>query len=102
MTSESDINPDCVITFQTDSILQKFMIRFEKLALDCNDHLIIFDGGHAIGKSKVCSKFLEKIGSNIRVGYDSDQRVFFPQNRWTCPAEVPWRMSEPFSLRVTM
>lgn len=53
LTSESENNLDCGITFQTDSILQKFMIRFEKLALDCNDHLIIFDGGHAIGKSKV-------------------------------------------------
>ncbi|OQR75896.1 hypothetical protein BIW11_08127, partial [Tropilaelaps mercedesae] len=53
LSSESENDLDCVITFQTDSILQKFMLRFEKLALDCNDHLVIFDGAHAIGKSKV-------------------------------------------------
>ena len=53
LSSESENDLDCVITFQTDTILQKFMLRFEKLALDCNDHLVIFDGAHAIGKSKV-------------------------------------------------
>ncbi|XP_003742180.2 uncharacterized protein LOC100903310 [Galendromus occidentalis] len=66
LTSESENNLDCVITFQTDSILQKFMIRFEKLALDCNDHLTIFDGAHAIGKSKVdlsCRSTLADVGT---------------------------------------
>lgn len=53
LSSESENDLDCVITFQTDSILQKFMLRFEKLALDCNDHLTIFDGAHAISKKKV-------------------------------------------------
>ncbi|KAF7491676.1 hypothetical protein SSS_00421 [Sarcoptes scabiei] len=28
------------------------MLRFEKLALDCNDHLYIYDGAHTIGNHK--------------------------------------------------
>lgn len=53
LTSESDNNLDCIITFQTRSILQRFMLRFERLSLGCRDHLVIFDGAHAIGLSKV-------------------------------------------------
>ena len=34
---------------QTETILQRFMLRFEQLQLDCNDHLYIYDGAHAIG-----------------------------------------------------
>ena len=29
------------------------MIRFERLAIDCNDKLYIYDGAHAIGAHKV-------------------------------------------------
>lgn len=53
LTSESENNLECAVTFQTDSILQRFMLRFERLALDCHDHLVIFDGAHAIGNQKV-------------------------------------------------
>lgn len=53
ITSKSEDNLDCTITFQTDTILQRFMLRFEKLALDCNDHLFIYDGAHAFGNHKV-------------------------------------------------
>lgn len=42
----TDVELDCIMTFQTDTILQRFMLRFEELALDCNDHLFIFDGAH--------------------------------------------------------
>lgn len=56
LTSESENNLECAVTFQTDSILQRFMLRFEKLALDCHDHLVIFDGAHAIGNHKVLNK----------------------------------------------
>lgn len=52
LRSESEGNLDCIITFQTDSILQKFMLHFESLALDCYDHLYIFDGAHAFGHHK--------------------------------------------------
>jgi len=37
---------------QTESILERFMLRFEELAIDCNDHLVIYDGAHAIGNHK--------------------------------------------------
>lgn len=40
---------DCVITFHTDTILQRFMLRFEELKLDCSDHLYIYDGTNAYG-----------------------------------------------------
>ncbi|KAG8182188.1 hypothetical protein JTE90_017139 [Oedothorax gibbosus] len=52
LTSEGEDNLQCVLTFQTDTILQRFMLRFERLALDCNDHLYVFDGAHAFGNYK--------------------------------------------------
>ncbi|XP_015914817.1 uncharacterized protein [Parasteatoda tepidariorum] len=52
LTSEGEDNLQCVLTFQTDTILQRFMLRFERLALDCNDHLFIYDGAHAFGNHK--------------------------------------------------
>ena len=61
ITSKAENNLDCTITFQTDTILQKFMLRFEKLALDCNDHLYIYDGAHTIGNHKVCVHFFSVI-----------------------------------------
>ena len=57
-STKENNNLDCSITFQTDTILQKFMLRFEKLALDCNDHLYIYDGAHTIGNHKVCFWFI--------------------------------------------
>lgn len=53
ITSEMDDQIDCEMTFQTESVLQHFMIRFEVLALDCGDHLYIYDGDIVSGKSKV-------------------------------------------------
>ncbi|XP_060516746.1 uncharacterized protein LOC132696131 isoform X2 [Cylas formicarius] len=50
--SQNERNLDCVITFQTHSILQRFMLRFDGLQLDCNDHLYIYDGAHAVGTYK--------------------------------------------------
>ena len=64
ITSKAENNLDCTITFQTDTILQKFMLRFEKLALDCNDHLYIYDGAHTIGNHKV--GFMMKHSSNSK------------------------------------
>lgn len=51
--SQNERNLDCVVTFQTHSILQRFMLRFDMLQLDCNDHLYIYDGSHAVGTHKV-------------------------------------------------
>lgn len=60
LRSRNERNLDCVITFQTDSILQRFMLRFDELSIDCNDHLFIYDGAHAVGTYKV-SKTLVSI-----------------------------------------
>ena len=51
--SMGERNLDCTITFQTDTILQRFMLRFERLELDCNDHLFIYDGAYTTGAYKV-------------------------------------------------
>jgi len=63
--NERDVN--CVVTFQTESVLGRFMIRFEDLKIDCNDKLVIYDGAHAIGKSMEsisCDKTAERVGQN--------------------------------------
>ncbi|KAK3921964.1 Low-density lipoprotein receptor-related protein 1B [Frankliniella fusca] len=52
LRSQNERNLNCVITFQTHSILQSFMLRFDELTLDCNDHLYIYDGAHAVGLAK--------------------------------------------------
>jgi hypothetical protein len=52
LTSQNERNLDCAITFQTHSILQRFMLRFDRLQLDCNDHLFIYDGAHAVSSFK--------------------------------------------------
>ncbi|XP_037077109.1 uncharacterized protein LOC119098293 [Pollicipes pollicipes] len=52
--SQNERNLSCQLTFQTEAILQRLMVRFDKLHLDCNDHLYIHDGAHAIsGNHKV-------------------------------------------------
>lgn len=64
--SRNDRNLDCVITFQTHSILQRFMLRFEVLNMDCNDHLYIFDGAHQTGAHKQdisCRNTKENLGT---------------------------------------
>lgn len=53
VTSENELDMKCVVTFHTDTVLQRFMLRFEHLALDCNDHLYIYDGAHAYGNYEV-------------------------------------------------
>ncbi|XP_046403119.1 neuropilin and tolloid-like protein 2 isoform X2 [Ischnura elegans] len=52
LRSQNERNLDCAITFQTHSILQRFMLRFDLLQLDCNDHLFVYDGAHAVGSYK--------------------------------------------------
>lgn len=53
LRSQNEHNLDCLITFQTETVLQRFMLRFDQLQLDCNDHLFIYDGAHATGVYKV-------------------------------------------------
>lgn len=33
------------------------MLRFDQLQLDCNDHLYIYDGAHAVGSYKVSRNY---------------------------------------------
>lgn len=64
--SKNERNLDCTLTFQTHSILQRFMLRFEVLNLDCNDHLYIYDGAHAAGIHKAdvsCRNTKQNIGT---------------------------------------
>ena len=51
--SKNERDKDCTVTFQTESILEKFMIRFSHLNIDCNDKLMIYDGAHTYGNLKV-------------------------------------------------
>ncbi|XP_055691436.1 uncharacterized protein LOC129794658 [Lutzomyia longipalpis] len=64
--SQNERNLDCVITFQTDSILQRFMLRFDMLQLDCNDHLYVYDSAHAVGNHKAdltCRNTKQSVGA---------------------------------------
>ncbi|XP_066601666.1 uncharacterized protein [Prorops nasuta] len=66
LTSQDERQLDCVITFQTHSILQRFMLRFDQLQLDCNDHLYIFDGAHIVDHYKVdlsCRNTKQTVGA---------------------------------------
>ncbi|XP_011332428.1 uncharacterized protein LOC105276481 isoform X2 [Ooceraea biroi] len=66
ITSQNERELDCSITFQTHSILQRFMLRFDQLQLDCNDHLYIYDGAHAVGSYKAdlsCRNTKQTVGA---------------------------------------
>jgi hypothetical protein len=54
--SDRDNNLECVITFRTDTVLQRFMLHFEKLALDCDHHLYIYDGNYELSHAFVENK----------------------------------------------
>jgi PREDICTED: similar to CG6024-PA len=51
--SSGEENMNCTLTFQTETVLQRFMLKFEELKLDCHDHLYLFDGDIPTDKSKV-------------------------------------------------
>ena len=66
LESRDERDEDCVITFQTESIVEKFLLKFERLQMDCNDHLYIYDGAHVAAPWRVGSQiFLSSIQSNI-------------------------------------
>ncbi|XP_071531869.1 uncharacterized protein loaf isoform X2 [Panulirus ornatus] len=82
VVSRGERNLKCVVTFQTDSILQRFMLRFERLQLDCNDHLFIYDGAYAMGAYKAdlsCRNTLQNVGTiytqtnHVTLRYVTDQ-----------------------------
>ena len=53
LDSRDERDEDCVISFQTESILEKFLLKFDRLHMDCHDHLYIYDGAHATGAWRV-------------------------------------------------
>ncbi|KAL4705304.1 hypothetical protein ACJJTC_018990 [Scirpophaga incertulas] len=64
--SRNERNLDCTMTFQTHSVLQRFMLHFEMLQLDCNDHLYVYDGAHATTLPKVdlsCRNTKQQVGA---------------------------------------
>ncbi|XP_033305714.1 uncharacterized protein LOC117208591 isoform X3 [Bombus bifarius] len=66
LMSQLEKDLDCTITFQTHSILQRFMLRFDQLQLDCNDHLYIYDGAHAVSSYKAdlsCQNTKQSVGA---------------------------------------
>ncbi|XP_064462908.1 uncharacterized protein LOC135373750 [Ornithodoros turicata] len=67
LTSEEDFHADsCTTTFQTDSILQRLMLRFERLTLNCDTHMDIFDAADAVGEPKItlsCGKNESQVGT---------------------------------------
>ncbi|XP_031841941.2 uncharacterized protein LOC116431104 [Nomia melanderi] len=66
LVSQNEKDLDCTITFQTHSILQRFMLRFDQLKLDCNDHLYIYDGAHAVSSYKAdfsCKNTEQTVGA---------------------------------------
>jgi len=67
LESRDERDEDCVITFQTESILEKFLLKFERLQMDCNDHLYIYDGAHVAGPWRAhisCDSEPLSVGSN--------------------------------------
>ena len=65
LDSQDERDEDCVISFQTESILEKFLLKFDRLHMDCHDHLYIYDGAHATGA--------------WRVSYNSNNKIDFLQ-----------------------
>ncbi|CAG9784739.1 unnamed protein product [Diatraea saccharalis] len=64
--SRNERNLDCTVTFQTHSILQRFMLHFDLLQLDCNDHLYVYDGAHATTPPKAdlsCRNTKQQVGA---------------------------------------
>jgi hypothetical protein len=72
------------------------MLRFEELAIDCNDRLVIYDGAHAIGNHKVSSETLvgaSKFLLSKREKSPERNKQFFPRFP---PLPPPWCLSPNF------
>lgn len=83
LDSQNERNLDCVTTFQTHSILQRFMIHFDRLQLDCNDHLFIFDGAHAVGAHKVSESMCFHLYRLIVIHYLPFSETKWQHSIWT-------------------
>lgn len=57
ITSRNDKNLDCTVTFSTEYVSQRFLIRFEEFSMACGDRLYIYDSANAIGNPRVRTTF---------------------------------------------
>ncbi|XP_063928002.1 uncharacterized protein LOC135141077 isoform X1 [Zophobas morio] len=69
-------NLDCILTFQTQSILQNFVVRFDFLHLGCEDHLYIYDGPHPFG-TYLADLTCTKSNKTIKIIYTRTNFVTF-------------------------
>lgn len=67
LKSQNEKLLECTVTFQTHTILQRFLLRFDYLSLDCNDHLFIYDGSHAVGEYKVSFPSFWKLRKSVEI-----------------------------------
>lgn len=47
---DEDRNLSCIVTFQARAFAERFMLRFDLLKLDYDDHLYIYDGVRTSGQ----------------------------------------------------
>ncbi|XP_077535858.1 uncharacterized protein LOC144148150 isoform X2 [Haemaphysalis longicornis] len=82
LTDEGNHHPNCVVTFQTHSIFQRLQLRFERLALDCNERLVLVDGRHPDGPhmaNLTCETSVSDVGTLltrtdfVTLKYSSDE-----------------------------
>ena len=97
VSSEMDDDVHCEMTFQTESVLQRFMLRFEVLALDCSDHLYIFDGDIVSNKSKVSLSWAVAVCERERDAV----AVWVCRSRWICRVAAHAPTRAPSSLKAT-
>jgi hypothetical protein len=100
--SRNDRNLDCTLTFQTHSILQRFMLRFEVLKLDCNDHLYIFDNAHAAGAHKAdisCRNTKQNIGTLFTLVHSATLLPSPPSHKWFFQSTFLYRRTNYITLR---
>ena len=89
LDSRDERDEDCVITFQTESVIQKFLLKFERLQMDCNDHLYIYDAAHVAGHWRVGRYYFLFMINNILVA-----RLTYPVIL-SLPLLVPMGSSSP-------
>lgn len=110
--STTEIDSNCTFILKTKSVRQRFLVRFEDLKLDCNDHLKLFDGDMNYGQPSIkdysCRdnianvELIQTTSAFLTVSYTSDKRskqgdgfrfvatAFHPidDNRWDrCPSD---------------
>ncbi|XP_077554408.1 uncharacterized protein LOC144169228 isoform X1 [Haemaphysalis longicornis] len=104
LTDEGNHHPNCVVTFQTHSIFQRLQLRFERLALDCNERLVLVDGRHPDGPhmaNLTCETSVSDVGTLltrtdfVTLKYDSDESSTPTQDRGFKLVITAFKQSHP-------